>query len=185
MSIRRAVQSAFLDAGLTLEKEALSAFVAFVEERGGEQQLVFSLLDAAVTGAAWRSPSGGHPGSCTGQPDTCLQQRPVPTGCRITASLLTHCAPGGQRNNTICTEAKPAPCHAECASSTKITREQAQIVISALCGTSRRTEPVQVISAFDVPRVQYDPIRKIFYQQPTRASLHGSAEARPCSPCGW
>ena len=42
MSIKRAVQSAFLDAGLTLEKEALNAFVAFVEERGAEQELIFS-----------------------------------------------------------------------------------------------------------------------------------------------
>ena len=66
--------------------------------------------------------------------------------------------------------------HAEGASTSKLTREQAQAVISALCGTTRRTEPVQVISAFDVPRVQYDPIRKIFYQQPARASLHGTAE---------
>ena len=57
MSIKRAVQSAFLDAGLTLEKEALNAFVAFVEERGADQQLIFSLLDAAVTGAGWPSPS--------------------------------------------------------------------------------------------------------------------------------
>ena len=56
MSIKRAVQSAFLDAGLTLEKEALNAFVAFVEERGADQQLIFSLLDAAVAGAVWRSP---------------------------------------------------------------------------------------------------------------------------------
>ena len=56
MSIKRAVQSAFLDAGLTLEKEALNAFVAFVEERGADQQLIFSLLDAAVAGASWRSP---------------------------------------------------------------------------------------------------------------------------------
>ena len=50
MSIKRAVQSAFLDAGLALEKEALNAFVAFVEERGGEQELIYTLLDAAVTG---------------------------------------------------------------------------------------------------------------------------------------
>ena len=50
MSFKRALQSAFLDAGLTLEKEALNAFVGFVEERGGEQELIYALLDAAVAG---------------------------------------------------------------------------------------------------------------------------------------
>ena len=42
-----------------------------------------------------------------------------------------------------------------------------------------------MISAFDVPRVQYDPIRKIFYQQPARASLHGTAEASTPVFASW
>ena len=49
-------------------------------------------------------------------------------------------------------------------------------MIQRLCGESRHTEPVQVISAFDVPRIQYDPIRKIFHRQPGRPALHGTAE---------
>jgi hypothetical protein len=70
MSIKRAVQSAFLDAGLTLEKDALNAFVAFVEERGGEQELIYTLLDAAVTGTglcfqALNTDSHAYPGCMT------------------------------------------------------------------------------------------------------------------------
>jgi hypothetical protein len=49
-SVKRTVQTAFLDAGLTLEKDALSAFVSFVEENQGEESIVYSLLDACIKG---------------------------------------------------------------------------------------------------------------------------------------
>ncbi len=49
-SIKRAVQSAFLDAGLTLEKEALNAFVTFVEDNKGGEDLIYQLLDACTKG---------------------------------------------------------------------------------------------------------------------------------------
>jgi len=35
---------------------------------------------------------------------------------------------------------------------------------------------VQVISAFDVPKILYDPIRKSFYRAPQPTSLLGTAE---------
>lgn len=34
-----------------------------------------------------------------------------------------------------------------------------------------------MLSAFQVPKLRYDPIRKIFFQQDSAQSLHGSAEA--------
>ena len=37
---------------------------------------------------------------------------------------------------------------------------------------------VQVISAFDVPKILYDPIRKSFYRAPQPTSLLGTAEVR-------
>lgn len=49
-TVKRQVQAAFFDAGLTLEREALNTFVAFVEENGGEEELVYSLLDSSVQG---------------------------------------------------------------------------------------------------------------------------------------
>ena len=51
-STKRQVQTAFFDAGLTLEREALNTFVAFVEENGGEEELIYSLLDSSVQGVA-------------------------------------------------------------------------------------------------------------------------------------
>jgi hypothetical protein len=38
---------------------------------------------------------------------------------------------------------------------------------------------VQVISAFDVPKIQYDPIRKSFYRAPQPTGLLGTAEVLP------
>ena len=49
-STKRQVQTAFFDAGLTLEREALNTFVGFVEENGGEEELIYSLLDSSVQG---------------------------------------------------------------------------------------------------------------------------------------
>lgn len=49
-SLKRTVQSAFLDAGLTLEKDALQAFVSFIEDNNADQDLVYSLLDASAKG---------------------------------------------------------------------------------------------------------------------------------------
>lgn len=51
-STKRQVQTAFFDAGLTLEREALNTFVGFVEENGGDEELVYSLLDSSVQGVA-------------------------------------------------------------------------------------------------------------------------------------
>ena len=72
---------------------------------------------------------------------------------------------------------------AACASSTKLTAAQAQAVIGGLCGSGHKTEPVQIISAFDTPKIRYDPIRKVFYQLPGRPSLHGTAEVCPAFTC--
>ena len=49
-TVKRQVQAAFFDAGLTLEREALGIFVAFVEENGSEEELIYSLLDSSVQG---------------------------------------------------------------------------------------------------------------------------------------
>ena len=51
-STKRQIQTAFFDAGLTLEREALSTFVGFVEENGGDEELIYSLLDSSVQGVA-------------------------------------------------------------------------------------------------------------------------------------
>lgn len=48
--IKRTVQSVFFDAGITLEKDALSAFVSFVEENNGGEEVIHALLDASTKG---------------------------------------------------------------------------------------------------------------------------------------
>ncbi len=50
-------------------------------------------------------------------------------------------------------------------------------LVAALRGEARQgVEPIQVISAFQVPRVKYDPIRHAFYLAPGPAPLLGTAE---------
>lgn len=51
-------------------------------------------------------------------------------------------------------------------------------LLGALRGAARQhADPVQVISAFQVPRVKYDPIRRTFYLAPDRPPLLGAAQA--------
>ena len=66
---------------------------------------------------------------------------------------------------------------AACASTTTLTKTDAQKVIDGLCGHGQKLEPIQVISAFQAPKLRYDPIRKIFFQQDNSQSLHGTAQA--------
>ena len=55
-------------------------------------------------------------------------------------------------------------------------------LVAALRGEARQgVEPIQVISAFQVPRVKYDPIRHAFYLAPGPAPLLGTAEV-PFAP---
>ncbi len=68
-------------------------------------------------------------------------------------------------------------CCAACASTTTLTQTEAQKVIDGLCGHGQKLEPIQVIGAFQAPKLRYDPIRKIFFQQDNSQSLHGTAEA--------
>ena len=52
-------------------------------------------------------------------------------------------------------------------------------LLGVLRGAARQhADPVQVISAFQVPRVKYDPIRRTFYLAPDRPPLLGGAQAR-------
>ena len=74
------------------------------------------------------------------------------------------------------------PCCAACASTATLTQTEAQKVIDGLCGQGQKLEPIQVISAFQAPKLRYDPIRKIFFQQDNRQSLHGTAEASAAQP---
>ena len=57
-----------------------------------------------------------------------------------------------------------------------MTQADAQKAIDGLCGQGQKLEPVQVISAFQTPKLRYDPIRKIFFPQDRAHSLHGTAE---------
>ncbi|KAK9814165.1 hypothetical protein WJX72_001491 [[Myrmecia] bisecta] len=55
----------------------------------------------------------------------------------------------------------------------------ADMIRDLLGGTAsgqHATEMIQVINAFDVPRVRYEPIRKAFYCQAEQLSLHGGPQ---------
>ena len=55
-------------------------------------------------------------------------------------------------------------------------------LLGVLRGAARQhADPIQVISAFQVPRVKYDPIRRTFHLAPERPPLLGVAQAR-CLP---
>ena len=56
--------------------------------------------------------------------------------------------------------------------------EAASILEKCAGRQSAGAASVQVIDAFAVPRVKYDPIRSSFYPLPGKGTLHGTAEVR-------
>ena len=65
----------------------------------------------------------------------------------------------------------------------KVTRKVAQDLITRICGQTSDSDFVQVISAFDIPRVKFDSIRRAFYVDPQQAHLFGEAQVRLANEC--
>ena len=58
-----------------------------------------------------------------------------------------------------------------------VTAAVAKSILPTFSGQQKASAAcVQVISAFSVPRVRYDPIRNAFYKPPGKPTLHGLAE---------
>jgi hypothetical protein len=60
----------------------------------------------------------------------------------------------------------------------RVTVEAVHEAIENVCGSSAQTALIQVISAFDVPNIAYEPIRKAFYHKRGPRSLLGTAQVR-------
>lgn len=52
----------------------------------------------------------------------------------------------------------------------------AKLVARVAGGSSRASDQIQVISAFVVPCIKFDPSRRAFYQVKEARTLHGSAQ---------
>ncbi len=50
--------------------------------------------------------------------------------------------------------------------------------VNNVYGSSQQADLVQVISAFEVPKTLYDPIRKSFYQRSAPSSVLADAKVR-------
>lgn len=59
--------------------------------------------------------------------------------------------------------------------SLKIGKSEALDLVSRQQGSSRHIEYIQVISAFEVPRIKFDPIRKAFYREERACSIFAEA----------
>ena len=58
----------------------------------------------------------------------------------------------------------------------------AKLVARVAGGNSRTADQIQIISAFAVPCIKFDPSRRAFYQVTDSRALHGSAQVST-SPC--
>lgn len=59
-----------------------------------------------------------------------------------------------------------------------VTAARVQQLLAAAAAAGGGADMIQFISAFDVPKILYDPIRKSFYRAPAPTSLLGTAQAR-------
>lgn len=62
------------------------------------------------------------------------------------------------------------------ASDGAVTAAQVKEALECIQGADQEDDFIQVISAFEVPKVEYDPVRKCFFKPATEARLLGDAE---------
>jgi hypothetical protein len=59
-----------------------------------------------------------------------------------------------------------------------VTRALLEGALAALEGQGGQQDMVQVIDAFAVPRITYDPLRKLFYRSAAQPQLQADAKVR-------
>ena len=65
---------------------------------------------------------------------------------------------------------------ADAALNGKVTAEQVQVALSRLQGKEQQTEAVEVVSAFEVPRMTFDMVQRRLFIDPRTKPLLGLAE---------
>ncbi|KAI3430534.1 hypothetical protein D9Q98_005127 [Chlorella vulgaris] len=60
----------------------------------------------------------------------------------------------------------------------RMTPELLEQVLGALEGRSQPQDPVQVVDAFQVPHIVYDPVRKLFHKSQTQPTLQADAKSK-------
>ena len=108
--------------------------------------------------------------------------------------MLVSCDGAHPKNSSLkpCGRVHPWPAHhqppAPADEGTHVTAERIQGLVDAAAGGPDAAaalggaDMIQVISAFDVPKVLYDPIRRSFYRAPAPTSLLGCAQVQLGGP---
>lgn len=60
----------------------------------------------------------------------------------------------------------------------RVTRALLEAALAALEGQGGQADMVQVVDAFAVPRITYDPLRKLFYRTTAQPQLQADATVR-------
>jgi hypothetical protein len=94
------------------------------------------------------------------------------------ASLGSRCLGGATRAPPAPLAPSPAwpPWPAELIDDKRVTKQLLERHLVALQGEAEEEQPVTVVSAFDVPKISYDPIHKKFFAEQRGNSLLGTAQ---------
>jgi hypothetical protein len=151
------LQKQFKTSGIQLDPRALEQLVQAVQDVPDPEEFVHSLIDEIETGKAGNA----------------AQQFVVTAGGRCT-SVPTHSL---YRCILSCHTTLPA-CAIAVSDERRMTPELLEQVLGALEGRSQPQDPVQVVDAFQVPHIVYDPVRKLFHKSQTQPTLQADAKVR-------
>jgi hypothetical protein len=178
-STKQAVIKALVNANLlsTFDRDAVNSFVAFVDENGGSPDAIASVIQAVRAGAArWRQTCRWAPAAAAGSRACAIA--PMHAGLRRPRARRARHAPAPPRRPLP----NPALRAAELIDDKRVTRQLLEKHLVALQGETEEEHPVTVVSAFDVPKISYDPIHKKFFDEGRPNSLLGSAQVRGAAP---
>lgn len=160
-STKQAVIKALVGANLlsSFDRDAVSSFVAFVDSNGGGSDSILSVIQAVRTGA------GCIPGLLNSH-----AERVVCLTARCASSVQPD--PNDHRLHT-----QQPPClRVELIDDNRVTRELLERHLQALSGGAEEDQIATVVSAFDVPKISYDPIHRKFFAEDRQNSLLGNAQ---------
>lgn len=162
---KRWLQTQFKTSGVTLDPKSLEKLVQAVQDVPDPQEFVHSLIDEIETGEL----AGASARQAAAAERRAFAQAAMSGPVRY----LLLC-----QSRHACLQPARAPASAV-TDERRVTPALLEQVLSALEGRSQAPDAVQVVDAFRVPHVVYDPVRKLFHRSAVQPKLQADAKARP------
>ena len=186
------LQKQFKTSGIQLDPAALEELVRAVQDVPDPEEYVHSLIEEIETGG--RARWGGWPDGRR----VAVGSRRRQLGQAASPHLPLQCSfmPSVAAAHTRIPYSSAPPCGTSSAAAAtdarRVTRPLLEAALGALEGRSQPQDVVQVVDAFQMPNIAYDPVRKVFHRSSAQPHLQADGKVRAvccargrCMTKGW